>query len=337
MTTSSLQDTAALEQAIQDFQAAFTTIESEIRKTVVGMEDVVRATLSAICARGHVLLEGAPGLGKTLLVKSISSALGLSFKRVQFTPDLMPSDITGTQVLTEEEGGPRRFVFKPGPVFANIVLADEINRATPKTQASLLEAMEERQVTVLDETYKLPQPFFVLATQNPIELEGTYPLPEAQLDRFLVKVLVGAPSSKDLKEILARTTGTTSGRISPVFSEEEAPDRIARMQSTVRHVVVSDPMQEVIVRITAALTPSSEFATAGVKQYVRFGPGPRGAQAIVLAAKVCALLDGRINLAFEDIRKVIAATMRHRLILNFQAEADGVTADDLIEEIRNAR
>jgi MoxR-like ATPase len=197
--------------------------------------------------------------------------------------------------------------------------------------------MEERQVTVLDQTYKLPQPFFVLATQNPIELEGTYPLPEAQLDRFLVKVLVGAPSSKDLKEILARTTGTTSGQISPVFSEQEAPIRIAQMQSTVRQVVVSDPMQEVIVRITAALTPTSEFATPAVKQYVRFGPGPRGAQAIVLAAKVCALLDGRINLAFGDIRNVIAATMRHRLILNFQAEADGVTADDLIEEIRNAK
>jgi MoxR-like ATPase len=301
------------------------------------MQDVVRGTLSAICARGHVLLEGVPGLGKTLLVKSISRALGLSFKRVQFTPDLMPSDVTGTQVLTEDQGGARRFVFKQGPVFANIVLADEINRATPKTQASLLEAMEERQVTVLDETYLLPNPFFVLATQNPIESEGTYPLPEAQLDRFLMKVLVPPPSSAELKVILSRTTGTTTSETASVFPPDEAADYIAHMQGIVRHVVISDPMQEVIVRIIAALTPTSQFATPKVKQYVRFGPGPRGAQAVVLAAKVGALLDGRINLSFEDIRTVIHGTLRHRLILNFQAEADGVTADDIIEEIRNAK
>jgi MoxR-like ATPase len=337
MNSSSFTDASSLEQGIKEFQSSFLRIEQEVHQTVVGMKEVVRATISAICARGHVLLEGAPGLGKTLLVKSISNTLGLSFKRVQFTPDLMPSDITGTQVLTEEPGGPRRFVFKQGPVFANIVLADEINRATPKTQASLLEAMEERQVTVLDQTYPLPQPFFVLATQNPIELEGTYPLPEAQLDRFLVKILVAAPAPGELKEILARTTGTVTREISPVFSPSEASTQIARMQSIVRHVVVSDPMNEVIVRITGALTPSSSFATPHVKQYVRFGPGPRGAQAIVLAAKVCALLDGRINLSFEDIRSVIKPTLRHRLILNFQAEADGVTADDLIEEIRNAK
>jgi len=337
MNSSSFTDASSLEQGIKEFQSSFLKIEQEVHTTVVGMHEVVRATISAICARGHVLLEGAPGLGKTLLVKSISHALGLSFKRVQFTPDLMPSDITGTQVLTEEPGGPRRFVFKQGPVFANIVLADEINRATPKTQASLLEAMEERQVTVLDQTYALPQPFFVLATQNPIELEGTYPLPEAQLDRFLVKILVAAPAPQELKEILARTTGTVSREISPVFSPSEASMRIARMQSIVRHVVVSDPMNEIIVRILGALTPSSSFATPKVKQYVRFGPGPRGAQGIVLAAKVCALLDGRINLSFEDIRSVIKPTLRHRLILNFQAEADGVTADDLIEEIRNAK
>jgi MoxR-like ATPase len=337
MNNATFRDAAELQQGIKDFHSCFNTIEQEVHKTVVGMDDVVRATLSAICAKGHVLLEGAPGLGKTLLVKSISNALGLTFKRVQFTPDLMPSDITGTQVLTEDQSGQRRFVFKPGPVFANIVLADEINRATPKTQASLLEAMEERQVTVLDQTYPLPQPFFVLATQNPIELEGTYPLPEAQLDRFLVKVLVPAPSPAELKEILSRTTGTAIREVSPVFSSEEAGPSIARMQSIVRHVVISEPMQEVIVRITGALTPTSDFATPNVKQYVRFGPGPRGAQAVVLSAKVCALLDGRINLSFEDIKSVIKATLRHRLILNFQAEADGVTADDLIEEIRNAK
>lgn len=337
MSTTDPLDAAELQAAIKEFQTAFFRIEQEVQKTIVGMQDVVRGTLSAICARGHVLLEGVPGLGKTLLVKSISRALGVSFKRVQFTPDLMPSDVTGTQVLTEDQSGARRFVFKQGPVFANIVLADEINRATPKTQASLLEAMEERQVTVLDQTYQLPNPFFVLATQNPIESEGTYPLPEAQLDRFLMKVLVPPPSSSELKVILSRTTGTTTSEISSVFPPDEAADYIAHMQGIVRHVVISDPMQEVIVRIIAALTPTSQFATPKVKQYVRFGPGPRGAQAVVLAAKVGALLDGRINLSFEDIRAVIKGTLRHRLILNFQAEADGVTADDIIEEIRNAK
>jgi MoxR-like ATPase len=332
------RDAAALKQHIEEFQGAFFAIEEQVHQTIVGMHEVVRATVSAICARGHVLLEGVPGLGKTLLVKSLSKALGLSFKRVQFTPDLMPSDVTGTQVLQEEiAGGPRRFVFKQGPVFANIVLADEINRATPKTQASLLEAMEERQVTVLDQTYPLPNPFFVLATQNPIELEGTYPLPEAQLDRFLVKVLVPPPSSEELKEILARTTGTSSYEVKPVFDPSEAAEQIAHMQSIVRHVVVSDPMQEVLVRLIAALTPGSEFATPRVAQYVRFGPGPRGAQAVVLAAKVTALLDGRINISFDDIRSVLASTLRHRLMLQFQAEADGITADDLIEEVRNAK
>jgi MoxR-like ATPase len=331
------RDAASLSAEIEEFQSSFLKLETEVHKTIVGMHGVVRATLSAICARGHVLLEGVPGLGKTLLIKSLARALGLSFKRVQFTPDLMPSDVTGTQVLTEDATGQRRFVFKPGPVFANIVLADEINRATPKTQASLLEAMEERQVTVLDQTYPLPQPFFVLATQNPIELEGTYPLPEAQLDRFLMKVLVAPPSSQELKEILTRTTGTATMEVTPVFSEESAAQQIFQMQNIVRHVVMSDPMQEVLVRIIAALTPGSPFATPRVTQYVRFGPGPRGAQAVVLAAKVTALLDSRINISFEDIRSVLAATLRHRLILHFQAEADGVTADDLIEEVRNAK
>ena len=337
MTDLDIRDAAALERAIGDFQSSFQRIEQEVAKAVVGMNDVVRGALSAIFARGHVLLEGVPGLGKTLLVKSIARALGISFKRVQFTPDLMPSDVTGTQVLTEDEDGQRRFVFKQGPVFANIVLADEINRATPKTQSSLLEAMEERQVTVLDQTYPLPQPFFVLATQNPIESEGTYPLPEAQLDRFLMKLLVPAPSDRELKEILSRTTGTQTSDVQPVFPPEEAPEYLALMQRIVRHVVVSDPMHEVIVRLISALTPSSEFATPKVKRYLRFGPGPRGAQSLVLAAKVSALLDQRINLSFEDIRANIKQTLRHRLIVNFQAEADGVTPDDLIEEVRNAK
>ncbi len=336
-TLAPIQDAQDLQDEVVEFQETFRRLEAEVEKAIVGMEDVVQAALIAICARGHVLFEGAPGLGKTLLVKSLAEALGLEFKRIQFTPDLMPSDVTGTQVLTEDASGARSFVFKPGPVFANIILADEINRATPKTQASLLEAMEERQVTVLDSTYPLPQPFFVLATQNPIELEGTYTLPEAQLDRFLMKVLVPSPDPENLKEIIARTTGTFSYQINPVFKDGEATSCIERLQRVVRHVVISDPMQEVLVRIISALTPASEFATPGVSQYVRFGPGPRGAQSVVLAAKVMALLDGRIHINFEDIRSVLKSTLRHRMILDFQAEADGVTADDLLEEVRNAK
>ncbi len=326
-----------LKNAIQDFNRVFSAIEAELGRVIVGNKDIVRRTLSAIFAGGHVLLEGVPGLGKTLLVKSVARTLGLSFKRIQFTPDLMPSDVTGTQVLTEDDSGKRRFVFKAGPVFANIVLADEINRATPKTQAALLEAMEERQVTVLNETHQLPLPFFVLATQNPVELEGTYPLPEAQLDRFMMKLLLVSPSPTELQEVLLRTTGVKVPEAEPVLSPEEAGNQIEVMKRLVRHVVMADPMYHVLVRMISALTPTSEFATALTKQYVRFGPGPRGAQAIVLSAKVSALLDGRINVSFDDIRSVILPTLRHRMILNFQAEADSVSADQIIEQVRSAK
>ncbi|MBX7144269.1 MAG: AAA family ATPase [Oligoflexia bacterium] len=326
-----------LEGEISAFNETFSRVEGEVGRVIVGMHEVVRRTLSSIFAGGHVLLEGVPGLGKTLLVKSISRSLGLSFRRIQFTPDLMPSDVTGTQVLTEDESGKRTFVFKPGPVFANIVLADEINRATPKTQAALLEAMEERQVSVLGETHRLPQPFFVLATQNPVELEGTYPLPEAQLDRFMTKVLVSPPSSNDLKEILRRTTGVSIPEAQTVFAESEMLQRIEHMKKLVRQVAVADPMQEVLVRMLSALTPGSDFATQLTQKYVRFGPGPRGAQAVVMLAKVSAVLDSRVNLAFEDIRSAILPALRHRLILNFQAEADGVTSDDVIEQVRTAK
>lgn len=330
-------ETRDLEEAIYEFNTAFARVEGEVGRVMVGMKDVVRRTLASIFAGGHVLLEGVPGLGKTLLVKSIARSLGLSFKRIQFTPDLMPSDITGTQVLQEDDSGKRRFVFKPGPIFANIVLADEINRATPKTQSALLEAMEERQITVLDETHRLAAPFFVLATMNPVELEGTYPLPEAQLDRFLVKVLVAPPSSAELKEILNRTTGVQIPEAQSVFTAAEVVGRIESMKQLVRHVVVAGPMQEGLVRMIAALTPGSDFATEHVKRYVRFGPGPRGAQAIMMSAKVSAILDGRINLSFDDIRSSIIPALRHRLILNFQAEADGITADDIIAEVKNAK
>jgi MoxR-like ATPase len=249
----------------------------------------------------------------------------------------MPSDVTGTQVLTEDESGRRSFVFRQGPLFAHIVLADEINRATAKTQAALLEAMEERQVTVLGETYQLSQPFFVLATQNPVELEGTYPLPEAQLDRFLIKLNVSPPAPTDLKEILKRTTGVVVPEARSVFHGSEAVETLNRMKRLVRKVVVAEPLQDVIVRMLSALSPHSEFATPAVKQYVRFGPGPRGAQSVVLMAKVSALIDGRVNLAFEDIRSAILPTLRHRILLNFQADAAGVSADDIIEQVRSAK
>ncbi|MCB0352346.1 MAG: AAA family ATPase [Bdellovibrionales bacterium] len=328
-----MTEQAALKQAIEKFNSNFLGIESQISQVIVGMQDVVRGAVSAIFAGGHVLMEGVPGLGKTLLVKTITQSFGLAFKRIQFTPDLMPSDVTGTQVLTEDESGHRRFVFKPGPIFANIVLADEINRATPKTQAALLEAMEERQITVLDETYQLQEPFFVLATQNPIELEGTYPLPEAQLDRFLVKLQVPPPSGAQLKEILTRTTGVRVAEIRPVFHPQRVSEEVAAMRRLVRQVVVPEPMMDMLVQVMEALTPQGDRATSTVRKYGRFGPGPRGAQAVLLLAKVKALLDGRINLSFDDLRTSLVPALRHRMILNFQAEADQITSDDLIAEV----
>ena len=321
-------------EAIHHFNKVFSALENEISRVIVGNEEIVRGTLATIFAGGHVLLEGVPGLGKTLLVKSISKAMGLVFKRIQFTPDLMPMDVTGTQVLTEDENGRKKFVFRAGPLFANIVLADEINRATPKTQSALFEAMEERQISIMGETYKIEPPFFVLATQNPVELEGTYPLPEAQLDRFLVKLLLTPPTASNLKSIIERTTGVQVPEAQAVLGNGEMVVVIENMKRLVRQVVVSDPMRDVLTRIFAKLTPNSEYATSAVKQYVRFGPGPRGAQAVILLAKVMSLLDERINLAFEDIQMVLSSCLRHRLLLNFQAEADGVSADEIIEDVK---
>jgi len=327
---------SAVMDEVEQFADYFGRVRDEVGRVIVGMSNVVESTLISIFAGGHVLLEGAPGLGKTLLVKSIAQTMGLSFNRIQFTSDLMPTDITGTQVLTEDDSGRRNFVFKAGPVFANIVLADEVNRAGPKTQSALLEAMEEQQVTILGQTHELPSPFFVMATQNPIELEGTYPLPEAQLDRFLFKLLLGTPNSSELKEILARTTGTSVVELKPVISEDETARTILYMRQLVRKVVVAPPLEDVLVGLIFALSPGHTSSGEMVNEYVRYGPGPRGAQAVLMTAKVRALLDRRINLSYQDIQQTITQALRHRLILNYQAEAEGVTSDDIIAEVHKS-
>lgn len=280
------------------------------------------------------MLEGVPGLGKTLLVKSLSHALGVSFKRIQFTPDLMPSDIVGTEVLTEASGR-REFQFKKGPIFAHVVLADEINRATPKTQSAVLEAMEEKQVTVFGESHLLESPFIVLATQNPIELEGTYPLPEAQLDRFFFKLMVASPSPAELREILKRTTGTETGDSETVLPNDNG-QLLSEMQQLLRQVLIAPPIEDYVVRIVHATQPGSSNGNESgspVKQYLRFGASPRGAQAIILGAKGNALAEGRVHVSYEDVEKVIYPALRHRIILNFQAEAENVNTDQILAEV----
>ena len=318
----------------EQFQEIFSRLEGQVRKVIVGHDEVIRKILVAFFAGGHVLLEGVPGLGKTLLVKSLSRALGVSFKRIQFTPDLMPSDIVGTQVLTESNGR-REFQFKQGPIFAHVVLADEINRATPKTQSAVLEAMEERQVTVFGESYTLESPFMVLATQNPIELEGTYPLPEAQLDRFFFKLLVSPPTPPELAEILKRTTGAESEQIEKVLPDD-AGALINEMKRVVRRVLIAPPIEEHVVRLIYATHPQSQadnVIPSAVKQYLRFGSSPRGAQSVILGAKGLALAEGRVHVSYEDVENLVYPALRHRLILNFQAEAENVTADQIIAEV----
>ena len=325
-----------LSDRITKFQSTYEQIASSLGEVIVGMHDAIEGVLAGLFCNGHVLLEGVPGIGKTLLIKSVTEVLGLEYRRIQFTPDLMPSDITGTEVLTEDASGKRVFQFKSGPVFTNIVLADEINRATPKTQAALLEAMAERQVTVLDKTYELPNPFFVLATQNPIELEGTYPLPEAQLDRFLVKLWVPTPAPQELKEVLVRTTGGKTGEVRPVFAAGSAANEIQSIRQLVRHVVSPEPLLDIVVRLVSLLQPDGSTSTEMAKKYVRFGPGPRGAQSVLLLAKFFALRDGRINISSEDIKRAGVPALRHRLVTNFQAEADGVNSDDIIRNALSA-
>jgi len=318
----------------EEFREVFARLEGQVRKIIVGHDDVIRKILVAFFAGGHVLLEGVPGLGKTLLVKSLSRALGISFKRIQFTPDLMPSDIVGTQVLAETNGR-REFQFKKGPIFAHVVLADEINRATPKTQSAVLEAMEEKQVTVFGESYTLESPFMVLATQNPIELEGTYPLPEAQLDRFFFKLVVSPPTPPELVEILKRTTGAETEQIDRVLPDD-AGRLVNEMKQVLRQVLIAPPIEEYVVRLVHATHPQAPIGAvtaSAVKQYLRFGSSPRGAQAVILGAKGHALAEGRVHVSYEDVEKLMYPALRHRLILNFQAEAENVTTDQILAEV----
>ena len=316
----------------EKFQESFKGLEAEVRKVIVGHDDTIRKVLIAFFAGGHVLLEGVPGLGKTLLVKTLSHALGVSFKRIQFTPDLMPSDIVGTQVLAEINGR-REFQFKQGPIFAHVVLADEINRATPKTQSAVLEAMEEKQVTVFGESHILESPFMVLATQNPIELEGTYPLPEAQLDRFFFKLLVVPPTPTELREILRRTTGIETANMQEVLSEDGGR-LINEMKQLLRQVLIAPPIEDYVVRLVHATQPQPQNSpNSPVRQYLRFGSSPRGAQSVILGAKGHALADGRVHVSYEDVENSLYPALRHRIILNFQAEAENVTADQILAEV----
>jgi len=317
------------EAKIQSFRQTWQNLRAEIGKVMVGADPIVEGTLTAIFAGGHVLLEGVPGLGKTLLVRTLSEVLELSFNRIQFTPDLMPADILGTNMVMETPDGRREFQFQRGPIFAHIILADEINRATPKTQSAMLEAMQEKSVTAGGEIRKLAEPFFVLATQNPIDQEGTYPLPEAQLDRFFFKLLVGYPSAAELTEVITRTTEGVKAQVGKVLDGAALMD----LQKLVREVPVASHVKDYAVRLVLATHPKTDTAAPVTNQYLRFGSSPRGAQCLILAGKVRALTQGRFNASFEDIHAVAAATLRHRLILNFEAEAEGITTDHIITQI----
>lgn len=317
-----------VQQELEKYQQVIQAVRQEIEKVMVGQQDVIEQMLWAVFGGGHALLEGIPGLGKTLLVKTLSQAFELSFQRVQFTPDLMPADIVGTTILQVDEEGRNHFQFQKGPIFAHIVLADEINRATPKTQSAMLEAMQEQTVSVGGKTRPLPKPFFVLATQNPIEQEGTYPLPEAQMDRFLLKINVPFPTEEELKEIVRRTTSPSPVQIAPVASGEV----IEEIQGAAREILVADRVLDYAVRLLTATHPQ-EGAIESIRKYVRAGAGPRGVQALVSTAKTRAFCAGRVNVSFEDIQTVALPALRHRLLLNFEGEANGMKTDQIIEEL----
>jgi MoxR-like ATPase len=316
-------------EVVAKFREDVDRVRDEVGKMIVGQREILDGALTCLLAGGHALLEGVPGLGKTMLVRSLAEALHLEFSRIQFTPDLMPADILGTTVISEDDGHGRSFEFRPGPIFANIVLADEVNRATPKTQSALLEAMQEHSVTVAKKTHKLDEPYFVLATQNPLEMEGTYPLPEAQLDRFLFKLEVEFPNREELHSILDRTTGNESPTIHAVIGKAD----LLEMRKVVRDVAVARHVQDYAIRVLEATHPNRPGAPDKVKRFVRFGGSPRGAQACLIGAKVRALFDGRFSASVDDVRDVVKPALRHRIILNFEGEAEGVSTDSVLDEI----
>jgi MoxR-like ATPase len=323
---------STMEARCAEFRDAYGKVKAEIGKVIVGHDEIVHGVLTCLFVGGHVLLEGVPGLGKTLLIRTLSDAVALDFNRIQFTPDLMPADILGTNIVMEGSDGRRHFEFQKGPIFSQIVLADEINRATPKTQSALLEAMQEHSVTIGGTIHKLKEPFFVMATQNPIEQEGTYPLPEAQLDRFLFKLVVGYSTREELTLVLDRTTRGEKPRANKVIDGET----LLRMQDLVREVIIAPHVQDYAVRMMLATHPDGPYSTPVTNQYIRWGSSPRGVQTLVLASKVRALLDGRYNVSFEDVRRVYLPAMRHRMLLNFEAQAEGVAADDVLLKILDA-
>jgi MoxR-like ATPase len=323
--------------AIDDFQHTFASLRAEIGRVVIGHEHAIESILTAFFAGGHVLIEGVPGIGKTLIVRSLAEALNLSFNRIQFTVDLMPADITGTRIINDTGSGQRELVFVPGPIFAHLLLGDEINRATPKTQSALLEAMAEQQVTVAGSSYRLPSPFFVLATLNPIEMEGTYQLPEAQLDRFLFKVLLDYPSQAELVSILASTTVAVPPTINPVLDAERAATRVEELKRLVREVLIAPHVEQYVAGLVRSTTPAGARgdgeAESEVRRYVTYGASPRGAQALVLGAKVMALLDGRPHVTYDDVDKVAVNALRHRLVMSFAAEAAGIASAHIVERV----
>lgn len=315
-----------------EFRKTFQALQDELAQVIVGQQEVIETLLVAFFAGGHVLLEGVPGLGKTLLAKSFAKTLGLSFRRVQYTPDLMPADIIGTELVVDRDGR-KVFEFAPGPIFTHILLADEINRATPKTQSALLEAMAEYQVTVSGKTYQLDEPFFVIATQNPIEMEGVYNLPEAQLDRFLFRIFVTYPSTEELSRILRQTTVRELPTARQVLSNEAARTWVLNARRLVREVLVAKPIEAYVVELVSATRPDGASSNPVARQFIRYGASPRGAQAILMGAKVLALVRGRVNVSFEDVDQVAIAALNHRVVLSFEAEAERRTAPDILREI----